>query len=210
MAQFKLQWNNTFVVSNPNAIGQRASYRQKSIGGAFITTGFVPANDLPVSATYTDTPALLDNVIYEFRVQTLCTVSGPTNNDNGLQEALNFACITPAIFKTSTTLQASFNVLGLDITKARFTLRKASDNSIVSGPTIVNPVAGVITFNAAGLTDTTNYYLQIELYTTVQGVEVISSAPAYLGSPCGPYAFTTDAPPICAAVTSVDVDSVEL
>jgi len=61
-----------------------------------------------------------------------------------------------------------------------------------------------------GLTENTNYYLQIELYATVNTVEVISSGGAYLGIPCSPYPFTTNPLPVCASVTSISVDSIEL
>lgn len=202
MGQFRLTWDNSAVLSNPNATGQRTNYRKKSTGGAFITTGFTPANDLPKTATTADSPVLLDNTIYEFKVQSLCSVSGPTDNDNGIQEELHFVAINPTLTKTQTTATASISVTELDITKARMTLKKTSDNSVAGTQSPV-PSAGVISATISGLTANTAYYFQIELYTNLNNVETISSV-------YGPYPVTTDPVPTCAAVTGVNVDSIEI
>lgn len=211
MAQFTLNWDNTAVLAHPNSTGQRASYRQKSVGGAWITVGFTPTNDLPKTATTTDSPnSLLTNVVYEFKIESLCTVGGPTINDNGIREAIEFACITPVTGVTETTSTITLDVTGLDITKARFTLRKASDNTIVYGPTTVNRIGDSIMLQAVGLTGSTNYYWQVELYATVNLIEVISSQVNYLGVVCSPYPITTDAPAICDPITSLSVSSIEI
>ena len=208
MAQFTLQWNNSAALANSNAISQRVSYRQKSVGGSFITTGFSPSNDLAVSVTTANTPTLSDNVVYEFIVQTICTTGGPTNNDNGIVEAIQFGCINPSISKTDTASTINLDVTGTNITKARFTLRKTSDNSVVSGPTVVLVSGNAASTTATGLTASTSYYWQIELYAIVGGVEVISSSGSYIGSPCGPYSFNNDAPPQCPAPTNLTVSAI--
>jgi len=209
-AQFTLDWSSTNVQANPNATAQRAAYRYKAVGGSFITTGFTPANDLAKTAITADSPSLDDNKVIEFEILTICTVSGPTTNDNGIQEAINFACITPALTNAETQSQIVITLTGLDITKARLTLKKASDNSIVLAPTIVNKVSNAVTYTKTGLVGSTNYYWEIELYATVQGVEVKSSDAGYLGISCSPYAFTTSAPSVCAPVTAMDITSVEI
>lgn len=199
MAQFTLNWDNTAALANANAIAQRASYRRRSTMGAFITSGFTPNNDLPKSAVTTQSPVLVDNVVYQFKVETLCTVNGPTINDNGIQEQMKFACITPEIVESDTTSAISIDVTNTDITKARFRLKKTSDNSTIFGPSIVNTVANTVSITATGLTASTAYYWQVEFYATVNGVEVISSAVGYLNSVCGNYASTTTSLLSCSA-----------
>jgi hypothetical protein len=201
MAQFNFNW---LVFPDPNSTGQRASYRQKSVGGAWITAGFTPANDLSAVATSTQSPVLLDNIVYEFKIENLCAVGGPTINDNGIIEALKFACIAPVTSQDFESADISIDVTGLDITKARFTLRLASNNNIVSGPTTVTRIGNSISHSVTGLADATNYYWQIELIATVNSIEVVSPAI------CSPYPFTTDADPTCDPVTALDVSSIEI
>ncbi len=112
-------------------------------------------------------------------------------------------CIAPTITKTDVIASAVVNVANTDITKARFTLRKNSDNSIVGGPTVVNRIGTTVSSgDFTGLVTSTGYYFQIELYANNQGAEVISSQTGYLESVCGPYPFTTNAPAGCNPVTS--------
>lgn len=208
-SQFKLDWVSSFVSANPNSTGQRASYRRKSVGGAFITTGFTPSNDLSTSANTVNSPSLLDNVVYEFKIEAICAVNGPTINDNGIQEILGFACIVPVLTKTETSVTITLDVTNTDITKARLTLRKSSDNSLVDLST-VNTVSNSITKTVTGLVADTNYYWQVELVAVLQGVEVYSSDSNYLGSICSPYVVKTDASVVCSPVTSIVVTSIEI
>ena len=210
MAQFTLEWNNTNVANNDNAIGQRASYRHKG-DVSWITAGFDPANDLDTDATTTDSPDTLDdNKIYEFKVEALCTVSGPTINDNGIQEDINFACIDPDLDQDEEEATITIDVTGLDINKAKITLRKASDNSIVGVETTISAVSDTIARTVTGLLPSTNYYWQIALGAIVNSVQVWSSNTEYLSTVCSPYPFTTDTPPTCDPVTEVDVTSIEI
>jgi hypothetical protein len=211
MAQFTLQWDNTSVLANANATAQRTSYRQKSLGGVFNGNGFTPANDLAKSAITAESPVLLDNVIYEFKVQAICTQNGPTDNDNGIQEGLVYICLVPTISKTHDTATLNLDLTNTDILKVRLTLKKSSDNSIINGPvTIDRNVNGISYLISSGLTPSTNYYWQIELGTTVGGVEIWSSDISQLGSLCGPYPLQTDPNPVCNPVTSVVVTSIEI
>jgi hypothetical protein len=208
MAQFQLNWFNAAVLVNANALVQRASYRQKSVGGSFITAGFTPANDLPKTAVTTTSPVLAENVIWEFNTECICTVSGPTINDNGLIEKLKFQCLTPILSNEETTAQAVLNITGLDITKARFTLHLDADDTVAYGPVIVNAVGNSITANATGLDPETEYYWEIELYATVGGVEIISSAVGQLGASCISATFETDAD-ICEPCTAITATVIE-
>ena len=74
MATLTLTWTPNITV---NVINQRAYYRRKTTGGAFLTTGFSPSNDLSTAASTTDKGSLLDNVVYEFKVANICTDGGP-------------------------------------------------------------------------------------------------------------------------------------
>lgn len=210
--QFTLIWDNTAVLANTNATAQRVSYRRKITAGSWITTGFSVANDLAKSVTTVDGPAgLLDNNVYEHKVETICTLNGPTINDNGIREALGFACITPTITKNDVSASAVLDVTSTDLTKARFTLRKASDNTLISGPTVINRVANAISLpTVTGLVASTSYYFQIELYATVQAGEVISSQSGYLAALCGPYPFTTNASAGCNPVTGFTLAAIEV
>lgn len=211
MAQITLDWDNSNILDNPNIISQRASYRPRTAGGPFITVGFIPSNDMDKTVITADTPnTLSDNIVYEVKVEAICTVNGPTINDNGVQEFISFACLTPVLTKTSTTANITLNVSGLDITKARFTLRRASDNLIMTGPTVVARVGTTISLDKTGLVGSTGYYWQVELYATINSTEVISSSSTYLGTICSPYPFTTDAPPVCDPITAVTVTSIEI
>lgn len=207
MAQFTLTWDNTDVLSSGNSINQRASVRRKTPVGAWVTAGFSPTNDLATSVITVITPALIDNVIYQFKIETICTAGGPTINDNGIQEAIQFGCINPTIENTDVTAQLVLNVINTDITKARITLRLAADDSPISIQ-VVNKLVNSITANVNGLIPSTSYYWQVELYTIVDGVEIVSSSSDYINNPCGAYAFTTESaipPDVCPAPDNFEV-----
>lgn len=186
-----MTWDNTLVNASTNSIAQRASYRQKSIGGVWLTTGFTPTNDLPKTANTVAPPALSSNVIYEFKVEAICNSNGPTINDNGIIEALKFACIVPTMNVTDTTAEVILNVTGLDITKARFYLRAGIDGALLATSPIISRVGNSISHNVSGLITATGYFWQIELYATVNGEEIVSSSIEQFGSVCGNYSFTT-------------------
>lgn len=199
MPVYTLNWDNTVVLSSPNVIAQRAGYRRKDVGGAWITTGFTPTNDLLKTAITALSPNLLANVVYEFRVQAICTTGGPTTNSNGIVEQIIFVCLTPATSQADVSASISLNVTGLNITKAKFTLRKTSDNSIVYGPATIVAAFNTIQTTATGLVASTSYYWQVELIAVVNGIEVLSSAVNYLNAVCGPYTVVTTAPAACVA-----------
>ena len=201
MAQFTLTWDNTDVAANPNATGQVAAW---SVAGQdnWDTSGFTP-DPLTVNDKMAVSPNLADNIVYDFLVFANCSDGGGAVNDNGIQQAINFACLYPSFVTTQTASTITIDVTGLSITKARITLRKASDNSAVYGPTIVMKVVDTISVSVGGLTAGTNYYWQVELYAVANNVELKSDI-------CSPYPITTDAAPVCAPVTSFTVSSIEI
>lgn len=209
MAQFNLSWFNTAVIINPNATGQRVSHRQKSVGGAFSTTGYTPANDLPKTASASQSPVLADNIVWEFKVEALCTVGGPTINSNGLVEGLKFACITPNIQKTTNSATITLNVAGLDITQATFITHLTADDSVVAGPTTVARVGTAIQHTVTGLDPDTEYYFEIILYAIVNGSEIASNDVNQLNASCFSDDFQTDEDTCepCTAITAVATEA---
>jgi hypothetical protein len=208
MAQFNLTWFNTAVIINPNATGQRVSHRQKSVGGAFTTAGYTPANDLPKTASAAQSPALTDNVVWEFKVEALCTVGGPTINDNGLQEGLKFACLVPTLSWDTEEATISLNVANTDITQATFVLHLAADDSVVSGPTTVARTGTVITHTVTGLDPDTEYYWEFIEYAIVDGSQIASNDAGQLGASCESVNFTTDED-TCAPITDITAEATE-
>lgn len=207
MSTFTLNWNNSLVLANVNAINQRAYYRIKTVGGSFLTTGFTPSNDMStavVSATLTGTA----NKIYEFKIAAVCTSGGPTYNDNGIVEQIVFQCITPtSLVATQTTATIVVNFSSTDITKAKWSIRKQGDNSLVQA--VITTVSGSTSHIFTGLTSNTAYYVTVEYYTTINGSEVISSSSSYLNSICGGnvsgYQITTSATDVANLVFSWNI-----
>jgi hypothetical protein len=202
MPKFTLTWSNTLLLSNNNVIGQRALYRQKSVGGSWLTAGFTPANDLAKTATSVESPTVDVNKVWEFKVQSLCTVGGPADNTNGVQEVVVFSCLTPTVTKSFNSATASLNAAGTDISKAIFTLRKTSDSAIVYGPTTVTRSGDNITANTgATLNDNTTYYWETKLIAVVNSIEVTSGS-------CNSANFTTDLA-TCDPVTNLVATATE-
>ncbi len=199
MATFVLNWDNSLVLAEPNAINQRASYRIKTTGGAFITAGFSPANNLATSAITTTLTGAAANKIHEFKIEALCTAGGPTMNDNGIVEQIVFLCLSPtSLTQSSTTVTISLDMTATDVTKVRFRLRKQGDDSLVQTITTICPgMIGTTSANFTALAPNTAYYITAEFYCTINGVEVISSSSDYLNAVCGGnvsgWQVTTDA-----------------
>lgn len=202
MATINMTWDNTAVNASPNAIGQRVSKRLKSVGGAYDTVGFNPANDMAKTENAAEANTVTANRTYEFKVEALCTVGGPTINSNGVQEGIAFACVNPVFTPTHNSVQVVLNLATTDITKARIVLKKQSDDSTVATQT-QNKVGTTVTANFAALDPSTDYYVTVELYATINGVEVISSSANYLNAVCGGnvanYQVSTSAAPACPA-----------
>lgn len=209
MAQFNLSWFNTAVITNSNATGQRVSHRQKSVGGAYITAGYTPANDLPTTASNIQSPVLANNVIWEFKVECLCQVGGPIPNNNGNREGLKFACITPSLSWSTNTGTIVLNVAGLDITSATFILRRLDNDVIQYGPTNIARVGNSISTTATGLDPDESYYWEIIMYATVNGVQIASNDVNQLNDSCFSGEFKTDED-VCGPITDMDASVVEL
>ncbi len=189
---FTLNWDNSLVLASGNSINQRVSYRQKNIGDPWITVGFTPNNDLSTSDTSAYIDTLDPNLIYEFKVEAICTEGGPTINDNGIVEQIVFQCIDPdEVTATQTTATIIVDFTATDITKARWRIRRSGDDSLVQSA--ITTVSNSTSHTFTGLVANTSYYITVEYYTTINFVEVISSASNYLDDVCGRYNITTNA-----------------
>src|SRR5690348_4808141 len=157
MAQFKIKWFNAAVLSNPNSISQRVVYKRKT-DTDWLSTGFTPSNDLPKTATEVTSPVVADNVVWQFKPQVVCQ-NGVVDNDDGVKEALKFSCFVPVLAKTYNSATITVNITGTDISKARFTLKKTGDNTVVYGPVTVSPVSNSISTSSGAILDpATSYY----------------------------------------------------
>jgi hypothetical protein len=204
-AQFITSWDNTVVAASGNALTQTISYRKRLTGGAFITTGFTPSNPLAKTDNTASTANTLSyNSVYQFLVQANCTVNGPSINSNGIVEQVRFFCIAPTLVIFDTKVRITLDVTDTDVIKARFNIRKESDDTLVQGPNVVNRVGNSIFFEGTGLIAETAYYIQIELYVIVSGVEVVSSASTHLNDTCNTD-VTTGATTECPAPESLTI-----
>lgn len=209
MAQFILSWDNTDAIANDNNLSQTASYRQKSVGGSWITAGFTPTNNIDKDVASALSPVLSPNLVYQFKIDCNCTQNGPSANDNGIREQIGFACIEPVIENTQTTSSINTDLTDTDITKVRYTLRKSSDNTIVYGPITVVRTGNEAPAVATSLVEGTEYYWQIVYFAIVNGVEVNSSASAYLNAVCGPHITITESAPVADLVWRADTVTCE-
>ena len=193
MATFTISWSNTAYTSNTNVTGQRIDYRQKSLNGAYITTGFTPPNDLAKTVTSASITGLLANAVYQFRVAALCTAGGPTFNSDGVREAIRFACVTPTSSNTDTSITVSLTGLPVDITRVIF--------NIGAGPVSVLTSGGGATYTFTGLTASTTYTITTEFAAIVNGAELVST----LGT-CS-ITVATAAPATCPAPSGLTITS---
>ena len=170
MANFTLTWTPNI---NPGVSNQQAEYRQKSVGGAFLSTGFSPANPLSTSANTASITGLLDNTIYEFRISNFC-IEGRTYHSN--VEAIKFTCPILSEVHGSSYIVATASGLSPDIYKVRFTLYASDGTTILQGPIAVSTFSSGSCDNTfSGLTSETSYIIKIELTAIVNGEEVISA-----------------------------------
>lgn len=197
MANIVINWTPN---TNGNTINQRAYNRQKNIGGAFLTTNFTPTNDLSTVATTSTFTNATVNTVYEFQVANVCTVGGPTFNNNGIREGIVFACVTPTESHTDTTATATVSGLPSDITKVVFNILDNVGTPV--GAVQTNTVSGgIATASYSSLTNSTVYIIRIQLIAVVNGVEVTSNL-----TNCQ-VGFTTGSPS-CAAPIDLEADCV--
>lgn len=209
MATINLQW---IPANNANATGQRMSAIAK-VNGTLpnMTSGFSPANIMGKavgSASFT-TPNV--NLVYRFMVETICTTGGPTPNNNGIKEGIQFACIphdAKAMDSTNVTYNArvfknlytfvddvSYPTGISSISGVEFSLYLPDNITRIQGP-FPGTISGtgineVYQYIFQGLTPNTPYKLHYVLLASVDGQTVRSDAPGYLTVSCQRSVTTT-------------------
>lgn len=181
----KLTWTPVDTVA---VACQRVSKRKKSVGGVWDTTGFINVStSINASCIAMDIATLFATVdynnVYEFKVENKCETDALMINDNGIQEGILFKCITPVINVTNQFITVNVPILNTDITKIKYTVKKQSDSSTVATQIVVrdhNNSSHVFT-----LTEETAYFILVEMYANINGVEIISSHVDYMGTFCG-------------------------
>ncbi len=190
----QLSWNNIALLASPNVLAVRAWQRQKIIGGTYYTTGFLPANDLAPSLFSTEFIAAVVNKVYEFKVESICSSGGPSENTNGIQEGMVFGCLTLTsipVASATDSWSGVINVTATDLQGVKFTLKKQADDTVVGLVQDIPQVAGICQIDYTGLDSATAYYVEAIMYATVNGVQV-----EYLcGGNVAGYQFTTDVAP---------------
>lgn len=206
--QYILKWFAAPVMVNPNATGQQASWKART-SGTWSTAGFTPANPLLKTTEQVQTLTLYENIVWQFKVEALCTEGGPTINDNGIQEAIEFICMVPNLTFDKFDATINFNMVAFpDISTMIVTLKLAADDSTVVGPITVPRAGNTFEYQATGLDAETEYYWEWTWQATVNGVVVSSGHADYLGAPCESIVFET-LPDVCLPVDGVTAEAEE-
>jgi len=194
MGTIRLNWNNINVTGVLGLL-VRASKRIKAIGGAWDTSNFTPANDMANTVNETDAD-VVNNKVYQFKLESICSGGGITPNLNGIQENIYFACTGAVHSQTHNTVLITVTTTNCDWSKIRVTIRLTADDSLIDSEDVVVPVgAGSVAAYFSGLTPLTSYYYEVEMFASVNAGEVNSSGGAYLGDPCFSTEFTMAAAP---------------
>jgi hypothetical protein len=194
MGNINLAWNNSDVTAAAGVTAVRLSKRIKAIGGVWDTSGFTPSNDIDKTLAAA-VSAVTNNRVYEYKLESVCSGGDLVPNLNGVIEQIFFACVNPSIAKTHNSAYVTVALGSTDITKIRVTLKKESDDTTVQTITTFKIGSNAIA-HFSSLTPSTAYYVQIELFANVGGVEVVSSGTGYIEAVCGGTAafdFTTEA-----------------
>lgn len=179
MASFTLEW--TPIISS-NVSSQRAYYRRKSTGGTFLTTGFIPSNDLSTSDSTTVKGSLLDNVVYQFLVANICEEGGPTFDSSSATEMIVFSCAGGIDIETEMdSVTINYSNLPEDINFIKVTVNSMQVTLAVTD--------GEASITFPGLTPNTEYTVETVFGAILNGVQIYDT-----DITCSEE-FTTDAAP---------------
>lgn len=178
MATIDLNWDNTAVNASANATGQRASKRITAVGGAWLTTGFLPVNDLPKTAN-TTVATVTVNRVYQFKVEALCAMGGPTINSNGIKEGIVFECVgnteggpgenAGEVFFRHTGFDTA-----VDINKVKFELYDETNTTLIDTSPELDATAPPMEHTFTGLTPGDEFCVRVVYGAMVDGVQVWS------------------------------------
>lgn len=194
---FTFDWDNTALATDSNVIGQRISFRPKDTLGAWHTAGFTPSNDINKTIHHAINPLIADNLIYQFKLETICGVGGPVISNNDIQEQITFQCVEPSYTYLiqgvpgflETDITISLHNLD-DVNSVDLLIRKVSDDSLFRGPYTMAVINGSLEQDiSTNIDQSTYYYIQTRYRAFVQGVQVYSDSSNYLGAWCSSQSF---------------------
>jgi hypothetical protein len=179
---FDLTWT---PAGGLNSTGQQVQYKDV-VSPDWVTVATVSRT----TSSYTIS-SLNYNVIFEFRIISICTYGGPSPSNSF--RSINISCPTVTVNPSYDSVSFSFEQLGASITDYQVDLLSGVDSSMIASQTIhtTNPVTG----SFSGLTFSTSYQL------------VITPRAAEFTRECPPIPFTTTALPICYPPTDLTIST---
>ena len=149
MANYNISWT---PATNGSTISQNVEYKKSVDSTWTVSTNVSAVTNIAVINS------LLDNVVYDFRVSSLCDFGGPSPSSPF--SLIKFICPTVTLSKTTNQVSYSFTHPGGSISSV--TVDLLSSSSVVlqtQTPAAGTPVTGV--FN--GLTPGTAYKVRVKL-----------------------------------------------
>lgn len=165
--------------------GQQIQYR---VSG---TPDWIAVVTLASTVTSYNLTGLAENTLYDIRVVNICQYGGPTPGSS--IQKIKFGCPVLTIVPTVDTAAFSFNHTGASITKYVIQLINATTSTVITSVIKTTP-SGTISDTFTGLTPSTTYKIAVIMYAG----DTFS-----FSNSCLPESFTTSAPPVCNAPTSI-------
>ena len=164
-----------------NIASQQVEYR---VQGASNWTSAITGLSASTSS-YTIT-GLTANVLYEFRVVSICSIGGPINSST--MTGITWSCPTITLTPTHNTITYSFSNLGGSISGYQVDLLASNQTTVIQSLTTTSGV-----FNSGSITSSTTYYVRLTLsastYTNVcTSVSTATTAAPTCPPPTGPVA----------------------
>ena len=170
MAIFNLNWTPAGGV---NSLNQTAKYK---LNGAvtWLTTGFTPANPMNALVNTTQITGLLNNTIYQFQVDTNCSIGGPTSSP--IVQRIGFDCLGGFSFIDNNNGTADISILGLNVyTSLNFVQFKVYSDIGALLETSANIPIGVPTVWQTDVLVPGDYEVALQYGSIVNGVQVFSN-----------------------------------
>lgn len=189
-----ITWNPS---ASSNNINQQVKKRIKGLT-PWDTAGFTPSNNLAPNVSAATT-VLQPNTIYEFQVDTLCTIGGPTSSTT--RESIVFNCSSVPAFTGSSFSSTTINPGVLPTFAGSNTLNYYVVYLYNSTGTTLLQTSASVNFGSpapqfTGLIGSTTYILKFALFAIVNGSNNSSTQ-------CASSSFTTSPTFVCIAPTGL-------
>lgn len=186
MATANLEW-----VAGGGGGAQDVSYKRRQ------DSGWTPAaTGLSPTATTLAVPNLLDNVIYDFRVENKCSGGASTFSPVISNAFIGCPVVSPSA--GSTTVSFSFIPLSGDV--SRYVVDLLEGANVVDTKVINAPFGSSVSGTFTGKPSNTNFYLRVTVYVG-QNYEYSKVCPTVTQA--------TGSPSACASPTNVQVQMVQ-